>query len=201
MDGPCFTVPVVAGSVSGVIVSAAIIVVIVIIVCVQYLKFKKKACQQHEELELKNKVEDNVDADRKECRKQERVKEQRRALDHQWSREQAKQLLEDIREMRECAKTNIEMYRVYMDVAKEVSDKLISSLATDSGDVVTDSEEERNKEMEREQKEQLLNLLRHILRGGRRNESLKAEMLSTIMDEVGSDVNDFVDQKCQSTCL
>ena len=201
MDGPCFTVQVIAGSVSGVIAAAIIVVMVIMIVCVQYLKFKKKACQQHEELALKNKVEDNVDADRRECRERDRVKEQRRALDHQWSREQAKQLLEDIREMRECAKTNVEMYRVYMDVAKEVSDKLISSLATDSGDVVTDSEEERNKEMEREQKEQLLNLLRNILRGGRRNKSLKAEMLVAITEEVGSDVNDFVDQKCQCTCL
>ena len=195
MDGPCFTVPVIAGSVSGVIVFAAIIVVIVIIVCVQYLKFKKRACQQNKELELKNKMEDNVDADRRECREQERVKEQHHEYHRQWSREQVEKLLKDIREMRECAKCDIEMFREYMKVANEISDKLISSIAPDSGDVVTDSEEERNKEMEREQKEQLLKLLRHILRGGRRNESLKAEMLVAIKEEVGSD------KKCQCTCL
>ena len=42
MVDPCsFTVPAIAGSISGVIVVAAGVVVIVIIVCVQYLKFKE----------------------------------------------------------------------------------------------------------------------------------------------------------------
>ena len=60
----------------------------------------------------------------------------------------------------------------------------------------------KKRQMKRsEQKEQLLNLLRHILNGGRRNKSLKGEMLRTIVDEVGSDVDDYVDQKLQSTCL
>ena len=104
-------------------------------------------------------------------------------------------LLEDIREMRDCAKRNIEMFREYMKVANEISDKLISSIAPDSGDVATDSEEERNKEeMEREQKEQLLKLLRHILKGGRRKESLKGEMLATIAEEVGSEVKEYIDK-------
>ena len=147
-------------------------------------------------MELKNKMEDNVDADRRECREQERVKEQRREMNRQWSRQQMEKLLEDIRNMRESAKDNPEVFQQYMELVKEISDKLISSCTTD-GDVATDSEEERNKEMEREQKEQLLNLLRHILRGGWRNKSLKAEMLSTIMDEVGSDVNVYVNQKWQ----
>ena len=109
-------------------------------------------------------------------------------------------LLEDIRNMRESAKNDTEVFRQYMDLVKEISDKLFSSVAMDS-DATTDSEEERNKEMEREQKEQLLNLLRHILKGGRRNKSLKGEMLRTIVDEVGNDVNDYVGQKLQSTCL
>ena len=56
----------------------------------------------------------------------------------------------------------------------------------------------RNVEVEREQKEQILNLLREILKGGKRNESLKPEMLRTIMDEVGSEVTDW---KSQSTHL
>ena len=179
---------------------AAIVVVIVIIVCLKHLKFKKRACQQDKELELKNKMEDNVDADRRACREQERIKEQRREMNRQWSRQQMEKLLEDIRNMRESAENDTEMFRQYMVLVKEISDKLFSSVAMDS-DATTDSEEERNKEMEREQKEQLLNLLRHILKGGRRNKSLKGEMLRTIVDEVGNDVNDYVGQKLQSTCL
>ena len=190
------TIPVIVGSILGVIVLAtAVIVVTVIIVCLKYRKFKKNSCYQDRKLQLEEKKEDNIDADRKECRKQEETKERHREYHRQWSREQVEKLLKDIREMRECAKRNIEMFREYMKVANEISDKLISSIAPDSGDVVTDSEEERNKEMEREQKEQLLKLLRHILRGGRRNESLKAEMLVAIKEEVGSD------KKCQCTCL
>ena len=173
VDTCSFTIPVIVGSILGVIVLATtVIIVTVIIVCLKY---------------------------RRECRKQEET--QHREYHRQWSREQVEKLLKDIRQMQECAKSNIEMFREYMKVANEISNKLISSVAPDSGEVVTDSEEERNKEMEREQKEQLLKLLRHILRGGRRNESLKAEMLVAITEEVGSDVNDFVDQKCQCTCL
>ena len=176
----------------GVIVLAtAVIVVTVIIVCLKYRKFKKNSCYQDRKLQLEEKKEDNIDADRKECRKQEETKEQHREYHRQWSREQVEKLLKDIREMRECAKRNIEMFREYMKVANEISDKLISSIATDSGDVA--SEEERNKEMEREQKEQLLKLLRHILRGGRRKESLKGEMLATIAEEVGSEVKQYID--------
>ena len=180
---------------------AIIVVVIVIIVCFQYLKFKKRACQQDKELELKNKMEDNVDADRRACREQERIEEQHREMNRQWSRQQMEKLYEDIRNMRERAENDTEVFRQYMDLVKEISDKLFSSVTTDGDDVATDSEEERNKEMEREQKEQLLNLLRHILKGGRKNKSLKGEMLRTIVDEMGSDVNDYVDQKCQCTCL
>ena len=44
------------------------------------------------------------------------------------------------------------------------------------------------------QKEQILKLLREILKGGKRIESLKAEMLSTIMDEVGNEVTDWESQ-------
>ena len=48
------------------------------------------------------------------------------------------------------------------------------------------------------QKEEILNLLREILKGGRINKSLKAEMLSIITDEVGNEVTDW---KSQSTHL
>lgn len=201
MVDPCsFTVPVIAGSVSGVIVVAAGVVVIVIIVFLQYLKFKKRACQRDKELHLKKIKEENDFYKSQKSQEQEETKEAHRELHQQWSREKVDQLLEDLREMKETvqATNDIELFRGfatdYMQMTRAIYGKYLSSVATDS-------EEERNEEIEKEQKEQLLNLLREILKGGRRNKSLKAEMLSTIMDEVGSDVNDFVDQKCQCTCL
>ena len=201
MVDPCsFTVPAIAGSVSGVIVVAAGIVVTVIIVLFQYLKFKKRACQRDKELHLKEIKEENDFYKSQKSQEQEEAQEAHRELQRQWSREKVDRLLDDLREMRETvsATNDLELFRGfltdYMQMTREIYGKYLSSVATDS-------EEERNEEIEKEQKEQLLNLLREILKGGRRNKSLKAEMLSTIMDEVGSDVNDFVDQKCQSTCL
>ena len=201
MVDPCsFTVPAIAGSVSGVIVVAAGIVVTVIIVLFQYLKFKKRACQRDKELHLKEIKEENDFYKSQKSQEQEEAQEAHRELQRRWSREKVDRLLDDLREMRETvsATNDLELFRGfltdYMQMTREIYGKYLSSVATDS-------EEERNEEIEKEQKEQLLNLLREILKGGRRNKSLKAEMLSTIMDEVGSDVNDFVDQKCQSTCL
>ena len=192
MVDPCsFMVPAIAGSVSGVIMVAAGVVVIVIIVFLQYLKFKKRACQRDKELHL---------IEIKEVSQKSQEQEEAREVDRQWSREKTDQFLDDFREMRETvsARNDLELFRGfltdYMQMTREIYGKYLSSVATDS-------EEERNEEIEKEQKEQLLNLLREILKGGRRDKSLKAEMLSTIMDEVGSDINDFVDQKCQSTCL
>ena len=190
-------VPAIAGSVSGVIMVAAGVVVIVIIVFLQYLKFKKRACLQDKKLHLEEIKEENDDL-YKPQKSQEQ--EEAREVDRQWSREKTDQFLDDFREMRETvsARNDLELFRGfltdYMQMTREIYGKYLSSVATDS-------EEERNEEIEKEQKEQLLNLLREILKGGRRDKSLKAEMLSTIMDEVGSDINDFVDQKCQSTCL
>ena len=201
MVDPCrFTVPAIAGSVLGVIVVAAGVVVIVIIVFLKYLKFKKRACQRDKELHLEEIKEENDFYKSQKSHEQEKTKAARYEYHQQWSREKVDKLLEDLREMKETvqATNNIELFRGfltdYMQMTREIYGKYLSSVATDS-------EEEKNEEIEREQKEQLLNLLREILKGGRRNKSLKAEMLSTIMDEVGSDVNDFVDQKCQCTCL
>ena len=201
MVDPChFTVPAIAGSVSGVIVVAAGVVVIVIIVFLQYLKFKKRACQRDKALHLEEIKEENDFYKSQKSQEQEEKKAARHEYHQQWSREKVDKLLEDLKEMKETvqATNDIELFRGfltdYMQMTREIYGKYLSSVATDS-------EEERNEEIEREQKEQLLNLLRDILKGGRRNKSLKAEMLSTIMDEVGSDVNDFVDQKCQCTCL
>ena len=195
-----FTVPVIAGSVSGVTVVAAGIVVIGIIVFLQYLKFKKRACRREKELHLEEIKEENDFYKSQKSHEQEEAKEANRELHRLWSREKVDKLLEDLREMKETvqATNDLELFRGfvtdYMQMTREIYGKFLSSVATDS-------EEERNEEIEKEQKEQLLNFLREILKGGRRNKSLKAEMLSTIMDEVGSDVNDFVDQKCQCTCL
>ena len=201
MNDPCRSI-VIAGSASGVIAIAAItiIVVIVIIVCYRHLKFKRKACQQEKQLQLEETKEENDFCIRKKCQEQEETKEAHREVHRQWSREKVDRLLDELKDMRKtvCATNDKEMFREfmadYMKITREIYGKYLSS-------VDTDSEEERNEEIEREQKEQLLNLLREILKGGKRSKSLKAEMLSTIMDEVGSDVNDFVDQKCQCTCL
>ena len=194
VDSCSFTVPVIAGSISAVIVvAAAIIVVTAIIVCLKYHKLKKNSCHQDKKLKLEEKREDNVDADRRECRKQEETKEKHREMRRQWSREQVEKLLEEVREMRESAKHDVELSRDYIKLIREVC-TLLSSVATDS-------EEERNEEIEKAQREQFLKLLQDMLKGGKRNESLKLEMLRTIMDEVGNDVNDYVGQKLQSTCL
>ena len=195
MVDPCrFTVPAIAGSVSGVIVVAAGVVVIVIIVFLQYLKFKKRACHRDKELHLEEIKEENDCNKSRKSQEQEEAKEANCELHRLWSREKVDKLLEDLREMKETvlAKNDIELFRGfltdYMQMTREIYGKYLSSS-------VTDSEEEKNEEIEKEQEEQLLNLLRDILKGGKRNKSLKAEMISTIMDEVGSDVNDFVDQK------
>ena len=188
MVDPCsFTVPAIAGSISGVIVVAAGIVVIVIIVFLQYCKFKKRACHQYKELHLKELKEEN---------EQEETKAARHEYHYQWSREKVERFLDDLREMRKilCATNDKELFQEfmaeYMKMTREAYGQYLSSVAPDS--------KERNVEVEREQKEQILNLLREILKGGKRNESLKPEMLSTIMDEVGSEVTDW---KSQSTHL
>lgn len=166
-------------------VAAAIIVVITIIVCLKYHKFKKNSCHQDKKFELEEKKEDNVNADRRECRKQEETKEEHREIHRQWSREQVEKLLEDVREMRESAKRNVELFHEYIKLIKEVC-TLLSS-------VTTDCEEERNEEIEKVQKEQFLKLLQDILKGGKKNKSLKPEMLRTIVNEVGSEVKELVD--------
>ena len=188
------------------IIVVVVFVVIVIIVCLKHLKFKKRACQRDRELQLEETREEHDFCNKQNCQKQDEKKEANREVHRQWSREKVDRLLDELKDMREtvCATNDKELLREflgdYTKMTTEIYGKFLSPVATD-GDVVTDSEEERNEEIEREQKEQLLNLLREILKGGRRNKSLKGEMLRTIVDEVGSDVNDYVDQKCQCTCL
>ena len=194
MVDPCrFTVPVIAGSVSGVIVVAAGIVVIVIIVLLQYLKFKKRACQRDKGLHLEEIKEENDFYKSQKSQEQEEAKAAHCKLHRLWSREKVYRLLDDLREMRETvsATNDLELFRGfltdYMQITREIYGKYLSSVATDS-------EEEINVEVEREQKKQILNLFREILKGGRRNKFLKAEMLSTIMDEVGNEVTDWESQ-------
>ena len=198
MVDPCrFTVPAIAGSISGVIVVAAGVVVIVIIVCVQYLKFKKRACQRDKELQEQEEAKEAIRELHHRLWSREKEQEETKAARHeyrqQWNREKVDKLLEDLREMKETvlAKNDIELFRGfltdYMQMTREIYGKYLSSL-------VTDSEEERNVQVEREQKEQILNFLREILKGGKRNKSLKAEMLRTIMDEVGNEVTDWNSQ-------
>ena len=205
MVDPCsFTVPAIAGSISGVIVVAAGVVVIVIIVCVQYLKFKKRACQRDKELQKFQEQEEAKEAIREvhhrlwsREKEQEETKAAHHEYHHLWSREKVARLLDDLREMKEIvqATNDLELFREfltdYMQMTREIYGKYLSSVATDG-------EEERNVQVEREQKEQILNFLREILKGGKRNKSLKAEMLRTIMDEVGNEVTDW---KSQSTHL
>ena len=188
------------------IIVVVVFAVIVIIVCLKHLKYKKRACQRDRELQLEETREEHDFCNQQTCQKQDEKKEANLEIHRQWSREKVDRLLDELKDMRKTVfETNDkELLRKflgeYTKMIREIYGKFLSPVATD-GDVVTDSEEERNEEIEMEQKEQLLNLLREILKGGRRNKSLKGEMLRTIVDEVGSDVNDYVDQKCQCTCL
>ena len=186
MSDPCsFTVPVIAGSISGVIVVAiiVIVVVIVIIVCLQHLKFKKRACQRDRELQLIQTEEERSQQN-----------ENHREMDRQWSRDRVNKLLDGLRGMQEIirATNDTELFRNFLADCTKLTMELYGEFLSC---VATDGEEERNGEIEKAQKEQLLNLLRHILKGGRRNKSLKEEMLRTIVDEMGSEVNDYVEQK------
>ena len=188
------------------IIVIVIVIIVCLIVCLTYLKFKKRACQRDRELQLEETKEQNDCAHQQKCREQEEIKEERHEVHRQWSREKVDRLLDELKDMRKtvCETNDKELFREflteYMRLTKVIYGKFLSSVASD-GDVATDSEEERNEEIEKEQKEQLLNLLRDILKGGKRNKSLKPEMLNTIVNEVGSEVKEMIDQKRQSTFL
>ena len=167
----------------------AAVVVTVIIVCLQYLKFKKKACQQDKELQLEEKMREN---DFIKCQKENDCE-----MHRQQSRDRVDRLLDGLRDMQEIirATNDIELFRDFLADCTKLTMELYGKFLSY---VATDSEEERNEEIEKAQKEQLLNLLRAILNRGTRNKSLKAELLSTIMAEVGSEVSEW---KSRSTHL
>ena len=113
MVDPCrFTVPAIAGSVSGVIVVASGIVLIVIIVLLQYLKFKKRACLQGKKFHLEEIKEENNFYKSQKSQEQEETKEANCELHRLWSREKVDKLLDDLREMRETvqATNDLELF-------------------------------------------------------------------------------------------
>lgn len=140
-----------------------IIVVVVVVTCCCWHILKRRECRKDKALEM-------VD-----------TKIHIHEMDRQSSRDQATKLLNQFKEQYDQT-DDTELKR---ELLKHQTQLTIELLRLSS--VQADDEEEWNEDIEKERNDQVLILLKDILKRGKRNSSLKANMLKTIMDEVGSE--------------
>ena len=161
----------------------AVLIVINVVVVVVTLS----CCYIHKRRERRedNKVE-MTDFHLKAQIQQEDQKENNREIQRQWSREEATKNLQCFRD--QLNKTDdTELKRYLLGEIRKLTTELygLSSMQTDS-------EEKWNGEIEKERNEQVLILLKEILKQGKRKSKQKPDIiLTTVMEEVGSKFKEF----------
>ena len=127
-----------------------------------------------------------TDSNHKAQLQQEEKKENNWEIQCQWSREEATKNLQCFRD--QLNKTDdTELKRYLLGEIRKLTTELygLSSMQTDS-------EEKWNGEIEKERNEQVLILLKEILKQGKRKSKQKPDIiLTTVMEEVGSKFKEF----------
>ena len=141
-----------------------IIIVVVVVTCCCCHILKRRECRKDKELEM---VDTNHHNNR---------------VERQWSRDQAIKLLNQFKEQYDQTEDTGLKRELIIQQRQLTTDLLLSSVKVDGEE--EDGEEE---DIEKERNDQVLILLKDILKRGKRNSSLKANMLKTITDEVGSE--------------
>ena len=100
----------------------------------------------------------------------------------QWSSERVNQLLNQFREQYDQT-DNSELKLEFIRQQRELTSELLKI-----GSVQADGEEDGNEDIEKERNDEVLILLQDILKRGERNSSLKVNMLKTIKDKLGSEL-------------
>ena len=125
---------------------------------------------------------------RRECREDNKVEmtDFHLKVQRQWSREQAEKLLDFFKEQYD----KTDETEVKRDLLEKITQLTTQLLGLSS--VQPDSEEEWNEEIEKERDDQVLILLKEILKRGKRKSKQKPDIiLTTVMEEVGSKFKEF----------
>jgi len=180
MPEPCRdpTTLIVGASLAAVVV-VLIFVVVVVVTCSCYHIHKRRERRQDTELEM-------TDSNHKAQLQQEEKKENNREIHRQWGRDEATKNLQCFRD--QLNQTNdTELKRYLLGEIRKLTTEMfgLSSMQRDS-------EQECNKEIEKERNEQVLILLKEILKKGKRNSKQEPDIiLKTVMEEVGSKIKEF----------
>jgi len=182
MQEPCRdpTTLIVGASLGAIVAVLIVIVVIVVVVTLSccYIH-KRRECRKDNEVEI-------TDFHLKAQIQQEEKKENYREMHRQWSREEATKTLDTFRD--QLNKTeDIGLKRYLLEEIRKLTTEIfgLSSMQIDS-------EEDCNEEIEKERNEQVLILLKEILKQGKRKSKQKPDIiLTTVMEEVGSKIKEF----------
>jgi len=154
--------PIVGASLAAVVaILIVIIVVVVVVTCSCYCIFKRRQHSKDIELEMAHSLK---------AQRQQEDKKKNRYHEVQWS-------IEQVRSMTDYTELKCKHIKQQTQLTLEL-------LGLSS--VQVDSEEEWNEEIEKERNDQVLILLKHIFKWGKRNSSLTQDILDTIVVEFGS---------------